>query len=351
LPSSLSPQEVQLELERLRAERDALAAELQIERAERLRAEERLRLFEREKLEQMREGAATREKLASELEEARLRAMRAEARQAALDADLRLSEIAERRRGFSGADADDDELDEPDPEPRDELEDSESVPDAARPRRLGGAPIGGGPGSKYSRLTRRGPGSGRESVARPAPPVREARGGAGSQDDLSTSDDASSERTSSPFDNAEAAGGGRLRMSDVPKPRWPSQGAEPAPPRDDRATTGSGSPPRRIVAPPRPPFASRGAAGSGASGGAAAGRPQIDRTQLEARLVAGQKIETTERFRLFQPVAQSHIKVCDWLTRAHTLDDLDALAAGEVARSELIKILTLFFERSFLVFK
>ena len=98
--------ELQLELERLRAERDALAAELQIERAERLRAEERLRLSEREKLEQMREGAASREKLASELEEARLRAMRAEARQAALDADLRLSEIAERRRGSPSTDAD-----------------------------------------------------------------------------------------------------------------------------------------------------------------------------------------------------------------------------------------------------
>ena len=110
--------ELQLEIERLRAERDALAAELQIERAERLRAEERLRLFEREKLEQMREGAASREKLASELEEARLRAMRAEARQAALDADLRLSEIAGRRRGSAGPDPDRDasagEIVEPD---------------------------------------------------------------------------------------------------------------------------------------------------------------------------------------------------------------------------------------------
>ncbi len=98
--------ELQLEIERLRAERDALAAELQIERAERLRAEERLRLFEREKLEQMREGAASREKLASELEEARLRAMRAEARQAALDADLRLSEIAAARRRGTEPDRD-----------------------------------------------------------------------------------------------------------------------------------------------------------------------------------------------------------------------------------------------------
>ena len=69
------------------------------------------------------------------------------------------------------------------------------------------------------------------------------------------------------------------------------------------------------------------------------------------RLAAGQIIETTERFRQFQPVAQTHIKICDWLTRARTLDDLDALAAGEVARSEIVSVLTLFFERSFLVFK
>ncbi len=90
---------------------------------------------------------------------------------------------------------------------------------------------------------------------------------------------------------------------------------------------------------------------SGAKGGAAAGRPSIDRAQLEMRLAAGQIIETTDRFRQFQPVAQTHIKICDLLGRAHTLDEIDELAAGEVARSEIISILTLFFERSFLVFK
>src|SRR6185503_11998669 len=99
--------------------------------------------------------------------------------------------------------------------------------------------------------------------------------------------------------------------------------------------------------------AARAGAGAaeGARGGAAAGRPSIDRAQLEMRLAMGQIIETTDRFRQFQPVAQTHIRICDLLSRARTLDDIDELAAGEVARSEIISILTLFFERSFLVFK
>ena len=139
--------EVQLDIERLRAERDALAAELQIERAERLRAEERLRLFEREKLEQMREGAASREKLASELEEARLRAMRAEARQAALDADLRLSEIAERRRGWAEPDRDAsaDEIAEPDADAPTMDDEPAPPPEETQQRRFGPAARTGGP--------------------------------------------------------------------------------------------------------------------------------------------------------------------------------------------------------------
>jgi hypothetical protein len=364
LPSPLSPQDVQLELERLRAERDALAAELQIERAERLRAEERLRLFEREKLEQMREGAASREKLASELEEARLRAMRAEARQAALDADLRLSEIAERRRGWPGADGDADaaagEIAEPDPEASTEADEpGPAMPlETARPQRLGATPMGAaGAASKYTRLTRpaSAPGPtrpGRESAAPPAPPTREARGEVGASSEWVARDSSRTERPgSAAAEDADSSGGGRLRMSEVPQPRWPSQGADPTPARDDRGGAfGAASSAPRTGAPPRT-GAQLGGRGSGATGGAAAGRPSIDRAQLEMRLAAGQRIETTERFRRFQPVAQAHIKICDWLARARTLDEIDALAAGEIARSEIISILTLFFERSFLVFK
>ena len=36
---------------------------------------------------------------------------------------------------------------------------------------------------------------------------------------------------------------------------------------------------------------------------------------------------------------------------ANTLDEIERLAAGEVARNEIVNILALFFERSFLVFK
>ena len=105
--------------------------------------------------------------------------------------------------------------------------------------------------------------------------------------------------------------------------------------------------------------ADRRSARSGGQRGRASGRQgrrrrrtaSIDRAQLEMRLAAGQIIETTDRFRQFQPVAQTHIKICDLLARAHTLDELDAMAAGEIARSEIVSILTLFFERSFLVFK
>ena len=146
--SGFSP-DLQLEIERLRAERDALAAELQIERAERLRAEERLRLFEREKLEQMREGAASREKLASELEEARLRAMRAEARQAALDADLRLSEIAERAPRWPCPEAGCDRRvaarsAEPEPTRRRWSDEPEPARPGARPRRPDPPRVDGG---------------------------------------------------------------------------------------------------------------------------------------------------------------------------------------------------------------
>jgi hypothetical protein len=363
---SLAP-EIQLELERLRAERDALAAELQIERAERLRAEERLRLFEREKLELMREGAASREKLASELEEARLRAMRAEARQAALDADLRLSEIAERRRGWSPADAErntTDEIAEPGPDDNEAAEEAEAarLREEARPRTMAGSPPGGTV-SKYSRMARGSSATPRESV-RPSPPRRESTGEMfgreapgresagrdGALRDASTAERAAPERSAT-APSSSGGEGGRLRMSDAPEPRWPSQGAPGAGGREDRddgaRTTDAGT----RSTPPRPAPSWNAKAASGAKGGAAAGRPSIDRAQLEMRLAAGHMIEVTDRFRQFQPVAQAHIKICDWLARARTLDDIDALAAGEIARSEIISVLTLFFERSFLVFK
>ncbi len=328
-----STPEFQLELERLRAERDALAAELQIERAERLRTEERLHLFEREKLELMREGAASREKLASELEEARLRAMRAEARQAALDADVRLSEIAERRRGLAGSEPDRDEgageIAEPEagePAAPDEAE-AGSQPEESRPRAAGqSAPAGGANGAKYNR-TSRGAAAGNREPARPPQSTRSARDDASGARERPAREAVRSERPSAEPDAGSS--GGRLRMSDVPEPRWPSQGAASSRP-------GASAGPR---------------AAEGAKGGAAAGRPSIDRASLEVRLAAGQIIETTERFRQFEPVAQAHIKICDWLQRAHTLDEIDALAGGEIARSEIVSILTLFFERSFLVFK
>jgi hypothetical protein len=349
----------------LRAERDALAAELQIERAERLRAEERLRLFEREKLEQMREGAATREKLAAELEEARLRAMRAEARQAALDADLRLSELAVRRRGVPGADPDPGASAGEAAEPGVEIPkapegfEPEPTPESVLGRRFASAPSGGAARSKYSRLTRppstSGPSADRESVARSVPPTPASPSAADGPNDRMVRDSARApERPVAPPTNeGDFSGGGRLRMSDVPPPRWPSQGAGPTPMRDGVGGSSiAGSPAQRASASPQTgaPFGARGGP-AGASGGAAAGRPSIDRAQLEMRLAAGQEIETTERFRQFQPVAQAHIKMCDWLGRARTLEEIDALAAGELARSEIVGILTLFFERSYLVFK
>jgi hypothetical protein len=288
--------------------------------------------------------------------------MRAEARQAALDADLRLSEIAGRRRGWSDADVDPDagagEIAEGDPEASIAADEPEPTPESVLGRRFASAmPSGSATGSKYSRLTRPGsaPGPtrpGRESVARPVPPARDTRSDAGASGDRLTRDSARVERPVQ-TDEATSSGGGVLRMSEVPQPRWPSQGAEPTSVRDDRGgSSGAASSAQRTDAPPRAgaPFGSRGASAS-ATGGAAAGRPSIDRAQLELRLAAGQLIETTERFRQFQPVAQAHIKVCDWLNRARTLDEIDALAKGEVARTEIVSILTLFFERSYLVFK
>ena len=325
-----------LEIERLRAERDAMAAELQIERAERLRAEERLRLFEREKLEQMREGAATREKLASELEESRLRAMRAEARQAAIEADLRLEEIASRRRGnYPPAEAEPGtsagEIAEPgreEPtaasEPEPQPEPVAEPPKFVRPNQARYTPANSV--SKYSRVAR---GAARGEAPTATPGARMGR-----SDESAAAEVPPADRGSDPI----GAVRGQTRMSDVEPPKWPSSGpAGPAGPAKNgpfsaaKLTPGPGT--------------------AGARGGAAAGRPSLDRAHLEARLDAGAPIEVTARFRQFQPVTQSHIKVCDWLAKANTLDEIDHLAAGELARSEIVTVLTLFFERSFLVFK
>jgi hypothetical protein len=326
-PRAGHPQDVELELERLRAERDAMAAELQIERAERLRAEERLRLFEREKLEQMREGAASREKLASELEEARLRAMRAEARQAALEADTRLAEIESRRRGGPWVEGDlvplPEELAEPtDPRSEPEFEAGSGVPG---PTETGGRaiPLAGPPVRERSGPERPGPGSASH------PPPRRPVSGATEPPSASRLSDAS------------------------PPPRARTDGRA-------SATRASHAPP---AAPPAGSGAARSAASknrhrppdvgakreSGASSGGAAGRPAMDRAHLETRLGAGARWKTTERFRQFQPVSQNHIKMCDWLGQAKTLAQVEALAGGKLTTEDIMSVLVLFFERSFLV--
>jgi hypothetical protein len=347
--------DVELELERLRAERDAMAAELQIERAERLHVEERLRLLEREKLEQLRQGAASREKLASELEEARLRAMRAEARQAALEADTRLHEIESRRRGpWSSSDAIIDSLANEIAEPGDDASDSEpeagDEPEAelASPGRGRAIPLAGPAPNPFARSRPAGAEVG-ERAASGRAPVRTDRDhtGAGGWAKPAAAKP-TPERRPQPANDPQPLSTSRLRGPATP----------PAHPVVDARGPGARTPPAAGPGGPDAggPDARRGhgpeatgGAPAAARGGAAAGRPSIDRAQLEARLAAGAVIKTTERFRQFQPVARGHIKVCDWLKDCRTLAEIEARSAGQVAPSEILSVLVLFFERSFLV--
>jgi hypothetical protein len=316
IPAGLSP-ELQLEFERLRAERDALAAELQEERAERLHAEERLRMLEREKLEQMRQGAASREKLASELEEARLRALRAEARQAALDADLRLAEIGTRRRNRADAESEAaappaDEVAEPDADAFAAPEAPESSP--AEP---------------------------------PAPPRSTAR---------STPAAARRGRSEAPPAGERPPSQRLSRFSDSPPDEPSSATARMQTPRPSAADAKSGGGGARGGAGARPSAAdartARPGAGDpgsrGSRGGAADSRPRVDRAQLESRLVSGAVIQTTERFRQFQPVAPAHLKVSDWLAQVSTYGELQAKAEGQLPASTVLDVLVLFLERSFI---
>jgi hypothetical protein len=328
-PGSSHSADVELELERLRAERDAMAAELQIERAERLRAEERLRLLEREKLEQMRQGAASREKLASELEEARLRAMRAEGRQAAFEADARLAEIEERRRGARAGDSELGPLASEVAEPAVEEPAPDEAPDD-EPEKMDPAPARSG-----------------RSFSRSQTPAREDRRSASS---------ASSAPRRPAAAEPDPLPTSRLRGPQTaprrPDERGPGARPQPAKPGSPGGGAGAASGARRgadHAAKGGEAAGAKGSAPTSAKGGAAAGRPSIDRARLEARLTAGAVIKTTDRFRQFQPVAQSHIKVCDWLAQAKTLAEIETLAAGEVAASEILNVLVLFFERSFLV--
>ena len=284
-PTSGFSADLMLEIERLRAERDAMAAELQIERAERLRAEERLRMFEREKLEQMREGAASREKLASG---ARRGAAARDARRGpAGGARRRPPTVRDRRapawplavRASRSADDSADEIAEPSADGR-----------RARARAGGPAAATGGvpgrrgttPGSSISKYSRAARGAARAAeAAQPAAPparARRRRAAAGRRAVRPARADGRSHRS-----GPRSAGGG-------PQRREPSAGVAGAGARTalragarrmPAATAGRAA---RARARLRPPEA---APLRGARGGAAAGRPSIDRAQLEARLAAG----------------------------------------------------------------
>ena len=327
-PDSRLAPEIQLELERLRAERDAMAAELQEERAERLRAEERLRMFEREKLGQMRQGAAAREKLASELEEARLRAMRAEARQAALEADTRLAEIETRRRGpweppqSEGGPAADEVAEATEGE-SDGIEDSvrEEARETSRPRERAGDASGAGSARPFGGA---GAARGGHPSGRP-----ERSGSTPTRTDQASTSKPTSTRTG-PGSRAGAKPSGDAGAK-------PSAGAGAKPSSDTGAKSSGGA-----------GSAKKSAAGRGGSA-ARPDRPLIDRAQLETRLQAGAVIRTTERFRQFQPVSHTHIKVCDWLSQSSTYAELAEMAEGQLPDGALLDTLALFLERSFIL--
>ena len=379
--ASHSP-DLQLELERLRAERDAIAAELQEERAERLRAEERLRLLEREKLQQMRQGAASREKLASELEEARLRAMRAEAQEAAFQADARLTEIATRRRESAEARDPSPEMSDVDDAaeiaegPPDDFEapargeDETRTGDPRRRRDLGATRV---PSSLLGDARAGRPAS-RDAAGSSDPRPGRERGGAASGG-TPRRPASGAEPGDRPGNRAERSGSHLLsRFNDQPfveQPRAPRSGSgsgsadagatRGAGPRErtdagaaNRSSPGGRSGSTRGTTADSPSRGKPGGASGATTGAAGAakssgGRPRMDRGQLEARLVAGAVIHTTERFRQFEPVAQTHIMVCDWLTQATTYSELQAKAEGKLPESSLLDVLVLFAERTFIL--
>ncbi|MEE2776571.1 MAG: hypothetical protein VYE73_07390 [Acidobacteriota bacterium] len=76
--------------------------------------------------------------------------------------------------------------------------------------------------------------------------------------------------------------------------------------------------------------------------------PIENKEDLGQVLAAGASIETTENFARFQPVKTSHIKVSDWLQRAHDYEALRNLARDEVAEEELVSVLFLFMQKAFI---
>jgi hypothetical protein len=283
--------------------------------------------------------------------------MRAEGRQAALEADTRLAEIELRRRGLQGTDGGlgplANEIAEPGVEAPEPMDTPDDEPESDRPR----APAGGRGARSFERSARdplpsRGPAATEEIDDRPEARARRSRlerdrGGRGS------SSPPTERRPPAP--EPDLLPTSRLR-GPVTAPRSADERGGPAARTafSKPGSTGAGgaSSPRRGAdsgAKGGDAAGEKGGAHAAAKGGAAAGRPSIDRARLEARLGAGAVIKTTERFRQFQPVAQSHIKVCDWLAQAKTLDEIEALAAGQVSDVEILSVLVLFFERSFLV--
>ncbi|MDX1384251.1 MAG: hypothetical protein R3190_11440 [Thermoanaerobaculia bacterium] len=73
-----------------------------------------------------------------------------------------------------------------------------------------------------------------------------------------------------------------------------------------------------------------------------------DVDSLIALLAAGATLETTPAFARFQPVKTSHIKVSDWLQRAHDLPALENLARNELSQQELHAVLFLFLQKEFI---
>lgn len=75
---------------------------------------------------------------------------------------------------------------------------------------------------------------------------------------------------------------------------------------------------------------------------------QLSRDELTEALRGGAEYTVTEAFKRFEPVSRVHVMASDWICRSSDLESLLKLADGALAEEALLKMLYLFYQRSYL---
>ncbi len=75
---------------------------------------------------------------------------------------------------------------------------------------------------------------------------------------------------------------------------------------------------------------------------------QLSRDELTEALRGGAEYTVTAAFKRFEPVSRVHVMASDWIYRSSDLESLLKLADGALAEEALLKMLYLFYQRSYL---